>query len=264
MTLTLKRPALRYHGGKWKIAPWIISHFKEHVCYVEPFAGGASVLLRKPEAKCEVLNDLDGEVVNFWKILRTQTEEFVRQVELTPFSREEVDLAREEASDDLERARRFFIRSWQSRGGATAKYAGGWRFVNGQSRGNVPARDWSRTESLWAAAARLKSVQIEHDDAISVIQRFDRPKTLFYVDPPYIGESRTRRWAGNAYNEEVGEEFHVKLAAILEATKGMVVLSGYASPLYDRLYSHWERKEHLTGTDGGDSKVECLWIKLPR
>lgn len=114
------RPALRYFGGKWRLAPWIISHFPEHTCYVEPFAGGASVLLRKPESKVEVLNDLDGEVVNFWRVLREQTEAFIRAVELTPFSREEASLAYQVADDPLERARRLFIRSWQQRGGDLA------------------------------------------------------------------------------------------------------------------------------------------------
>lgn len=120
------RPALRYFGGKWRLAPWIISHFPEHTCYVEPFAGGASVLLRKPESKVEVLNDLDGEVVNFWRVLREQTEAFIRAVELTPFSREEASLAYQVADDPLERARRLFIRSWQQRGGGTSRPVALW------------------------------------------------------------------------------------------------------------------------------------------
>ena len=111
------RPPIRYHGGKFRIASWVISHFPAHECYVEPFGGGAGVLLQKTPAPFEVLNDLDGEVVNFFRVLRERPGELVRVIQLTPWSREEQRLSFEPASDPLERARRFYVRSWQTHGG---------------------------------------------------------------------------------------------------------------------------------------------------
>lgn len=261
--MTPVRPALRYYGGKWRIAPWIISHFPEHVCYVEPFAGGASVLLRKPVSKVEVLNDLDGEVVNFWRVLRERTDDLIRAVELTPFSREEMELAYLECSDPLERARRFFIRSWQQRGGPRAQWRSGWRHATGAGRYNIPAHDWSKTDHLWDVAARLKPVQIEHDDAIDVIERYDRPKTLFYVDPPYVADVRSRRWRKKAYKCEGEEALHVKLAGTLKEIDGCALVSGYPSPLYDEIYKGWERRETETICDshlGSKRRREVLWM----
>ena len=266
MAAAIERPALRYHGGKWKISKWIISHFPAHVCYVEPFAGAASILLRKDEAKVEVLNDLDKDVMNFWTVLRTKTDDLIREIALTPFSREEALSAFEVVGDDLERARRFFIRAWQTRGGPLAKYPAGWRFVNGFSRSNIPARDWGRIDYLWSVAARLKAVQLECDQATSVIKRFDRPGTLYYVDPPYLSSTRSKRWATAAYRHDLTLEDHQQLAESLRSIKGSAVVSGYPSDVYDELYKGWERVEKGVRCDdhnGGQPKVEVLWIKRP-
>lgn len=260
----ITRPALRYFGGKWRIAPWIISHFPEHVCYVEPFAGGASVLLRKDESKAEVLNDLDGEIVNFWRVLREQTKAFIHAIELTPFSKEEANLAYLEASEPLERARRMFIRSWQQRGGPRAQWRSGWRHTTGNGRSNSPAHDWAKTDHLWATAARLKAVHLENDPALTVIERYDRPNTLYYIDPPYLPEVRSARWSKTAYKHEMDQKAHQDLAAALKAVSGDVVISGYASPLYENLYKGWERSERETMADshlGAVYRTEVLWIK---
>lgn len=270
MSAKVTRPGLRYFGGKWRLAPWIISHFPEHLCYVEPFAGGASVLLRKEASRSEVLNDVDGEVVNFWTVLRTRTEEFIREVELTPFSREEADLAYQVADDPLERARRLFIRSWQQRGGPRSQWKSGWRHSAGIGRANIPASDWSKTDHLWNIAGRLKTVQIENDEASDVIERFDREGTLFYVDPPYLPESRSKRWSKTAYKHEMTEQDHKALAEVLRGVKGSVIVSGYASPLYEDLYRGWDRDEMETMADshlGAVRRMEVLWTKgcgLPR
>lgn len=258
------RPTLRYFGGKWRLAPWIISHFPEHVCYIEPFAGGASVLLRKKESKVEVLNDLDGEVVNFWRVLRERTDDFIRAIELTPFSKEEAHLAYDAATDPLERARRLFIRSWQMRGGPRAQWRSGWRHATGNGRSNIPAHDWAKMDHLWATAARLKTVQIENDDALTVIKRYDKPNSLYYIDPPYLQEVRSVRWSKKAYKHEMDDKAHQELAAVLRKVSGSVVVSGYASEMYEDLYKGWERSEMETMADshlGAVRRTEVLWIK---
>jgi DNA adenine methylase len=260
------RGALRYYGGKVRLAPWIAGHFPPHACYVEPFCGALSVLLHKAPARFEVANDLDGEVVNFFRVLRDRPEDFRRAVELTPYARAEVDLACDDSAvataTPLERARRFYVRSWQSIHGAPSRGRMGWRYEKGGARG------WSRTVTdAWAAtghlleiAARLKAVQLECDDALRVIARFDAPGTLFYVDPPYVASTRSERWATAAYAHEMTDAQHTELAGLLRGLAGMVVLSGYPSPLYAGLYPDWERVERRATVQGAGTATEALWL----
>lgn len=138
-----RRPLMRYFGGKWRCAPWIIRHFPPHTCYVEPFAGAGSVLLRKEPSTYEYLNDRDGEVVNLFNMLRTRTEEFIRAVELTPFSRAELKLAYQPHPDPMERARRLYVRAWQARGGPREQWNTGWRYQITIARGKGVTHDWS-------------------------------------------------------------------------------------------------------------------------
>lgn len=254
-------PPLRYHGGKWRLANWIINQFPPHECYVEPYAGGASVLLNKPSSKVEVINDLNSDIITFFDVLRGRPDELIRAIELTPYSREMLDRARQPADDPLEKALRLYIRCWQSYGVSEGRWSSGWRYQRDYSRGSsIVINDWSRTEHLWAVAARLKRVFIEHDEALNVIARFDTPNTLFYVDPPYLKETRSRNWRGAAYPFEMTNEEHRTLAATLRMLRGMVVLSGYPSPLYDELYHDWTRLEKSTTTNGNNTAIECLWL----
>ncbi len=258
----VRRPALRYHGSKFRIAPWIIEHFPQHTCYVEPFAGGANVILRKQPSQIEVYNDLDGDVVNFFRVLREQTSALLRAIELTPYSREELILAFERTDDPLERARRCYIRSWQSWGGNSSQYHTGWRYQHSNNRGKSVVDDWN-ADGWWAAAARLKQVQIECDDAVAVIERYDQASTLFYVDPPYVHKTRSERGAQSrrAYKHEMTDEQHRALAEVLHKVKGMVVLSGYDSELYRELYSGWDVRCMTVRTQNpGKKAVECLWL----
>lgn len=250
------RPALRYYGGKWRLAPWIISHFPAHECYVEPFGGAASVLLRKQPSAVEVWNDLDGEVVNFFRVLREHTEEFMRLVEMTPYSRAEYEQSFDRSDDPIEQARRFYVRSWQGYGAHTG-WRGSWRVVRDDKRGRSPADGWNNVEHLWTVARRLKSVFIESADALEVIERFDNPGTLFYVDPPYVGETRAKK---HRYNYEMSEDDHAKLAAALSDVDGMVVLSGYLSSMYDEWYGDWECITKEAQTNGNVARTEALWL----
>lgn len=250
-------PVLRYIGGKWQIAEWIISQFPAHDNYVEPFCGAASVFFRKHPSPIEVINDRSGDVVNFFRVLREDTDALIRAVDLTPFSREEYDRAYEPSDDPLERARRFYVRSWQSFS-CHAGYKTGWRHQkNIHSRGTSLTREWRRMDGLYRSAERLKHALIEHDDALAVIQRYDTPQTLFYLDPPYVLDTRSNR---RRYAHEMTDDDHRSLAEALHAVRGMVVLSGYAGDLYEELYADWKMLTKSTTTNGNSTAVECLWL----
>lgn len=260
-TATSPQQLLRYYGSKYRLAPFIISWFPpptDYDCYVEPYCGGANVWQRKKPSYFEVLNDIDGEVVNFFEVLRSDTNKLVEAIELTPFSRAEYRRGYEPCDDPLEAARRFYIRSWQSRGGAIS----GWRFQKSyHAKHNV--RDWNKVDHLWAIVGRLKQVQLECDDALKVITRYDTPRTLFYVDPPYLPITRSSK---NGYRYEMSVEDHQELAGILCKVQGKVAISHYDTPLYDELYVDWYQRRKQTTTNNTTTvqadyrRTECLWF----
>lgn len=255
---TIQRPVLHYLGSKWTIAPWVISHFPVHTTYVESFGGGAAVLLRKPVSPVEVYNDLDHAVVSFWRILRSRPHEMVAAIEGTPWAREEYAQAWEPCGDELESARRFFVRSWMSYMGATDR-PNGWKVNARTKNGHIPL--WGREERLLEVAERWRQVQIEHDNAQAVIRRFDGPETLHYCDPPYLPETRT---SGTGYVCEMDVEAHRQLLDLLLSVKGKVVVSGYPNALYERelVERGWRQVERQSRTrDPKATRRECLWIK---
>lgn len=255
------RPALRYYGGKYKLAPHIIAHFPPHDCYVEPFAGGYAVGLRKNPSRFEVYNDLDSEVVNFFRVLRDQPKELIALINATPWSREEHDSAFGSFPDlePIERARRLFLRSIQSRNGGRGIWNTGWRYQRTPARNRDTMSDWVELRHLERLAHRLKMVQLEHDDAFKVIPRFDAPRTLFYVDPPYLETTRSERWRQTAYQHEMTIEQHQQLAELLHTIKGFAIVSGYPAPLYDQWYAGWDRRD-ITVRESYGVKTECLWL----
>ncbi len=264
-TSEVKRPVLRYHGGKWRLAPWIISYFPSHRVYVEPFSGAASVLLRKPRSYAEVYNDLDGEIVNLFRVLRdpTQARELIRLVRLTPYARAEYELSYIMSGDPIEQARRTLLRSFGgfSSVGATGRWRTGFR-ANVTRTWSTPADDWTTLPmTLEGVVERLQGVVIENGHAIEVIHRYDNQAALFYVDPPYVYDTRFIRWIGKAYKHEMTDEQHRELAVILRSITGYVVLSGYASHLYDEeLYPDWHRVEKDSHADGARDRTEILWL----
>jgi DNA adenine methylase len=247
-------PPVRYTGGKWNLAPWIISQFPSHICYVEPFCGGASILFRKNPSHVEVINDMNQEILNFFDVLRDRADELIRAIELTPYSRAEHKRAQLLCEDSLERARRFYVRSQQSFSSGEGSRAIAWRLqINDVSLVNR----WNKTSHLWTCAQRLKSVQLECDTADMVINRFDDANTLFYVDPPYVHSTRT---AVNDYAFEMTDAAHIDLAKQLHSIEGMVVLSGYDCELYRALYGDWRMVTMETDTVQKTKRTECLWI----
>lgn len=255
------RPIVRYHGGKWKLAEWIISHFPPHRVYVEPFGGGGSVLMRKPRSYAEVYNDLDGEMVNVFRVIRDNRRKLMRELMATPFARDEYRAAFEVCDDPLEMARRTIIRSFMGFGSNAINRAvkSGFR-SNSNRSGTTPAHDWvNYPKSLRAAERRLRAVVIENKDAVELMRQHDGPQTLFYLDPPYVHSSRALD-VMHGYAHEMTDEQHEQLAAAFGEIEGMIVLSGYHSPLYDRLYAAWERVEVDALADGAAPRVEVLWF----
>jgi len=262
------RPVLRWHGGKWKLASWIISHFPKHRVYVEPFGGAASVLLRKKRSYAEVYNDLDDELVNLFSVLRSpRAGDLIRALMLTPFARREFLDCYEIASDPVERARRLIVRSFMGHGsGAPFRRPTGFRANANASGKHNTAAEWAGyPESLALIVERLRGVVIEAADAIGVMERADRADTLHYVDPPYLPESRSprARMGGalyHAYAHELTGDDHARLLDCLRALAGMVVLSGYPSKLYDDALSDWRRVETTAFADGARPRTEVLWL----
>lgn len=268
MLCAVERPVLRYHGGKFKLAKWIISHFPKHRVYVEPFGGGGSVLMQKQRSYAEVYNDLWDTVVNVFEILRNPetAAELERQIRLTPFSRKEFeqvgDIDLQQITDPIEKARRTIFRSFAGFGSAStnAKYSTGFR-ANSNRSGTTPAHDWvNYPNHISSFVQRLQGVVIENRDYKKVIEQHDSSQTLFYVDPPYVHATRNMKRGNAAYAHELTDEGHIELAAVLHSVKGMVVLSGYHSKLYDELYKDWQRVEKSAHADGAVDRVEVLWL----
>lgn len=259
-----KRPALRYHGGKWKLAPWIISHFPSHRVYVEPFGGGASILLRKNRSYAEVYNDLDREIVNVFRVLRDSRPRLEQLLRDTPFARDEYRLAFELTDDPIEMARRTIVRSFMGFGSNAINrdVKIGFR-SNSNKSGTTPAHDWSNYPSnLHLLEDRLHGVVIENKPAIEVIRQHDSPETLHYLDPPYVHSTRALdvMHGDHGYAHEMTDADHETLAADLQTLNGMIVLSGYSSDLYDRLYADWMRIETPALADGAAPRTEVLWL----
>lgn len=265
----LTRPALRYLGGKWKLAPWIISHFPAHRVYVEPFGGAASVLLRKPRSYGECYNDMDGSVVNLFTVLRdpATAADLCRRIALTPFSRAEYDLAFTPADEPIEQARRLIVRSFMGHGSSSAlsKRSTGFRASLVNRGGALPAGEWpGMPAALHAITERLKGVLIENRPALQVIDRYDEQDALIYLDPPYVQSTRSAKRRGgqmfHAYAHELTDADHEALLKRVRQARAMVIISGYANDLYDGTLSDWRRVTIDTHADGALDRVEVLWI----
>lgn len=276
------KPPIPYYGAKGRLAPWIASLLPAHRVYVEPFAGSAAVLFAKPAAQHEVINDLDGNVIAFFKVLRDQPDELARACQLTPYARDEYRAASldDETVDDLERARRVFVRATQAfnadglAGGRSGSWSTGFRGTGRLGRAQACAVADS-ADRLLDVADRLRGVVIENRAAANLIATYDRPDAAFYVDPPYLGSTRSgldacRRRTSNYRHDMPDEESHRALASVLRECAGAVLLSGYDSDLYAELYDGWWRASvaidrpstNRSGGSTGDA-VEVIWSNRP-
>ena len=256
----MKRPALRYFGGKFRLADWIISNLGEHRVYVEPFGGAASVLLKKPRSYAEVYNDIDDSLFSFFKVLADsrQHKELKDLIENTPYSRREFELAHVYHPQPVEKARRLVVRSFMGFGADSAtnlESKTGFR-SNSNRSGTTPAHDWVNwPKEIPAFHERLKGVVIENKDAIEVMKNHDSVETVFYVDPPYSHDTRR----GGRYKHEMNNFDHVELVQFLKTVQGRVVLSGYDCELYNDNLSDWKRVEREARADKAGIRTEVLW-----
>ncbi len=252
------RPVMRYFGGKWRLADWIIAHFPPHLVYTEAFGGAASLLLRKRPAKVDVYNDVDGEVVNVFRVLRDPQKwpELQRRMRCMPYARAEFE-RREDPSDDIDRALWTLFIS-RAGFGANAMFGQATSMRIRRDDRSTPAHEWG---ALWPEVARwaerFSGVMVECGPAVDVLARYDSPSALHYVDPPYMHATRGKR---NRYRYELADQDHRDLVATLRDLAGMVVLSGYQCDLYHELLGDWKRIDRKHLADGARSRVESLWL----
>lgn len=259
------KPPITYLGGKMTLADQFAALLPDHGHYVEPFGGSLAVLLAKRPSAMETVNDLDGDLVNFWRVLREQPTELARVCALTPHARaEHASSYNLDGTDDLERARRIWIQLTQGRAGVRTKT--GWRhFVNpaGSSIG-MPGYIEGYVDRMAPAASRLHSVSLECRPALDLIASYGRdPRVLLYVDPPYLGSTRR---SGGYLHDMPDEDAHRELAEALQSVRAAVVVSGYPSALYDDLYKGWDRHSFAASTGQGgswESRTEVLWSNRP-
>lgn len=261
-----RRIAFGWYGGKYSHLDWILPLLPKAHHYCEPFGGSAAVLLNRDPSPVETYNDLDGEVVNFFRMLRNHKDQLLEAIALTPFSREEFALACEPLSrtiSNLERARRFYVRARQVRTGLAQKASlGRWANCKRTTRAGmsgVVSRWLGGVEKLPEIAERLLRVQIENRPAAEVIKLYDDADTLFYCDPPYPHEARGDR---AAYGFEMSDQDHMRLAELLQGVRAKAAVSGYACPLYDRLFKKWKRieaPEKVCHSTKGRRR-EVLWV----
>ncbi|MFT3786637.1 MAG: DNA adenine methylase [Tepidisphaeraceae bacterium] len=259
------RSPVKWHGGKRYLATRIIGFFPDHRIYLEPFGGGASVLLNKPVAEVETYNDLDLRISRLFRVLRNQGDAFVARARLVPYSQVEFDSAAActEDASELDRAICDFVRWRQSFGGKGQS----WSCTTGRARGGM-AGDvnawWTAIEQLPAVIDRLKRVQIICQSAFDAIPKFDHKDAVIYCDPPYVHSTRVDR---AVYHAEMTDKEHRELGRLLGRCKGNVIVSGYPSGLYDDIYKGWYRTEfdianHAAGGKTKKRETECLWMNF--
>ena len=270
--MTAIKPPFTYFGGKLALAERIAALLPPCVHYVEPFAGSFAVLFAKRPSAMETANDLDGNLMNFWRMLRERPAELERACALTPHSRAEHEAAFALDGDELERARKVWVLLTQGRGGHLPPKRSGWRHYQDPrgSGASMPRYLGAYLGRMPAAAGRLMNVSLECRPAAEVIERYGRHDgVLIYADPPYLASVRTLnhgRGRGPDYAHELRtDDEHRELAGALRACRAAVVLSGYDSPLYDGLYGDWHRLElrGVAGNGTDSARTEVLWSNRP-
>lgn len=255
---------IRYPGSKWSLANWIISHFPqdyEKMVYLEPFVGSGAVFFNKLPGAVETINDLDSDIVNLFYVLREYPEELKHVLSLTPYSREEYDKSFLPCNDPIEKARRYIIKTTQAIG---AKLDGkcGWRNHKKPEIGGTACKWANITDVIEIASERLKGntthlVQIEHTDALRLIERYNSPEVLMYLDPPYVRESRK---SGRLYKHEMNNEEQANLLELITQSKAKIIISGYMSDLYRTALHDWHCFSTECRTTSTELAKEYIWL----
>ena len=249
------KSVLKYPGAKNRLAPWICEYIPRHDVYLEPFAGSLAVLFNKPRSHIETVNDLDGNVTNFFRVVRDRGKELERAIELTPFSRIEYECAYEKCEDELEKARRFAVKCWMGFGCGN-RYCNGFK-TGQQKKSPNPAKAWAELpEILHEASSRLSGVQIENLPANELIKRYDTKEVFIYADPPYLHGTRKNY----LYKYEMEYEEHEELLRLLVEHPGKVLISGYDNELYNRMLPEWKKAKKRTQAEHGIARIETIWM----
>lgn len=253
---------LKYPGAKWRLAEWVVSLMPVHKSYLEPFFGSGAVFFHKLPAQIETINDLDGEIVNLFRVVRDHPEALERAIALTPYSRAEYELSWEQkkaggVTDPVEQARLTLVRYWQAVGSRQI-YRAGWRRDVAGREAAYTMRSWVRLPGrITAAMERLREAQIEQADAVKLIRSFASKDVLIYADPPYVLSTRTQK----QYNVEMAKDVqHVELLEALLAHPGPVILSGYDTELYNDTLRGWSKLQTPARCEGGGTRMETLWL----
>jgi DNA adenine methylase len=254
------KPILKYPGGKWRLAPWIVSFFPEHEHYVEPYCGSAACFFSKTPSVHEVLNDLNGSIVNLFRVIRSRGCDLAQAIEMTPWAEEEFSASEKQyadTGDPVEDARRFLVRCWQAHGVRIA-WTSGWKH-NGLNGRAYPVRLWQQLpDRILAVIERLRDAEIRQRPALEIIDYYNAPDVLLYVDPPYILSTRGR--PDKLYSHEMTDRDHKELLEALDKHTGPVVLSGYTHPLYEERLAHWCRVSVPAVAEHGRQRTEVLWL----
>ena len=262
------RAAFGYYGCKQKVSSKMLEFLPPHNCWLELFCGSAAITLAKKAAPIEIINDIDGNIVNVFRQLRNSPTELISSIEFTPYAREEFLQTRNdnETQSDLERARRFLVEAMMSINGVLAGNKGGFSYSNSYSRSGKEARvnRWKNfPKRLKDVGDRLRDVRIENLDAIKLLEKFvNRPATLVYIDPPYLIERNS-----GYVNDAKESEFHEKLLELCNRAKCMILISGYDNPVYEEFLSPmsgWQKEIICTHTTPASGKKlhreEVVWI----
>lgn len=252
---------LKRKGGKWKHSNRLLELIPDHKLYVEPYFGSGAIFFKKKGCNLSVLNDIDGDVVNLFKVIRDKPLDLAYAIDMTPYSREEYnDCYKEDGNiNSIEKARRFLVRSNMAFG-VTSSYKPGWRIsgvkdsVRREARTN---KEWNRLpNSIVNISAMLKNAEIECRDAIEVIEKYNNDNVFMYIDPPYVLSTRYRDY----YKHELSDEDHIKLLEVINKSKAKIMLSGYDNEIYSRYLNEWTKLSFKVAGEKGIIKVETLWM----
>jgi DNA adenine methylase len=270
---TLSKPSARKHGGKLikyaggknYLAQWIIAHFPVNyrdMTYLEPFFGSGAVFFNKAPSDVETINDLSSDVVNLFRRVRDNHDELLRQIRYSPWSREEYNLSIQEADNDMERARRFLFRMWSTIGACTHRQNGMRMLIKRGSAGDLKNFQRNIVNVIEQARDRLIPesgvVQIENQDALVLVKKYNKPNVLMYLDPPYVKSKRPHHQ--KIYKHEMTDEDHERLLEEITTSRAKIIISGYENELYNKYLSGWRIDKKYIQNDGHIARVDCLWM----
>ena len=246
---------LKYPGSKTRIAKWICAYIPPHEVYLEPFFGGGGVFFNKIPARIETINDISAEVYNYFKVLRDNPSGLIKLLELTPYSRDEYNYAFIDSADSVERARKFAVRCCQGFG-CSNRYKNGFRSGIGKHSPRTTTFWNDFPEILELASKRLLEAQIENQDALRIIERYNKEEVFIYCDPPYPLDVRKNY----LYEYEMTEEEHIKLLDSLKEHKGKVMISSYDNDLYNEMLKEWKKAIKHTVAENSVKRTEVIYM----